>query len=130
MSIYPISITDAATLSTEPNRISPGNMTCVPIDMTTVRMTKILLQQASNTQDYSLRAWLSLYQEGVALADNSIKTYTIMRNVLLPIIIYTAGQTPDAESFSVLVVPNYYFLNILNLTNEVNYFSFIKMDIA
>lgn len=130
MPIYPITITDTDTLSVDPNLLLPGNMTCVPIDMTTVRMTQITMQQLSNTQDYSLRAWVSLYREGVALGDDSKKTYTIMRNILLPIIIYTAGQVPPVESFSVLVEPNYYFLNILNLTNEANYFSFVKTDLA
>jgi hypothetical protein len=126
MSLYPMTIKDASTLS-EPNLLASGSMIIAPIDMTTIQMTQITLQQMSNTQDFGIRAWVSLYQDGIALGAGN---YPLLKFGGLPIIIHTSAQTPPDECFPVLVEAGPYFLNILNLTNSSCYFGFSKTDLA
>jgi hypothetical protein len=137
MSLYPITTLDATTAGLNPNGIMPGTLIVIPIDMTTVQMTSFDLQHLSNTQDYSLRAWLSKYPDGVPIPSSidgvatiAAGIYAIIKFSKLPMVIYIAGQTPPIDSFDILVSPGLYNLNILNLTNEVNVFGFIKTDLA
>lgn len=122
MSLYPTTVIDPATLALEPNIIQPGNLIVAPIDMTEAQMVQIDLQQMSNTQYFSLRAWLSLYQNGIAYPPGN---YSVLNWAGAPIVIYVPGQTPPDYTFAIEVPPGMYFLNILNLTNEHNIFSFI-----
>ncbi len=133
MTLYPITILDAVDAVLEPNPILSGTETIIPIDMTTTLMTELTVFQMSNTQDFSLRAWLSKYQNGIALPSIGFATggnYPIRRFGGVPIIIYVAGQSPPANTFPIEVTPGQYYLNILNLTNEQNIFGFTKTDLA
>ena len=132
MSLYPIVILTPSEASIAPNLIMPGNLIVIPLDMTTIQMTSIDLQQVSNTQDYSMRAWLSVYQNGAPLpsSDGVSGIFPIIKFSLFPIIIYIESQTPPANSFPILVTPGLYNLNILNLTNERNVFNFSQTNLA
>lgn len=133
MSLYPTTIIDPVTAAIDPNGIQPGSLVVIPIDMSgDVLMTKIDLQHVAGQQDYSLRAWISLYQNGNPLPSdvNYSGNYPIIRFSNYPIVLYVAGQTPPPNTFSILVEPKAYFLNILNLTNEVNAFGFTQTDIS
>lgn len=118
----------ADSLSTEPNLLPPGNLIVVPLDMTIVQMTQIMLQQMSNTQDYSMRAWISQFPGGIPLGSG---IYSVLKfGAGLPIIVHVASQTPPENTFPVLVSPTEYFVNILNLTNEANFFGFLQTNLA
>ena len=132
MSLYPTTVLDAVTAALNPNPIQPGNLIVIPIDMTSTLMTSIDLQQMSNTQDYSMRAWLSVYESGIALPSdaNPAGIYPVIKFSQYNIIVYREGQTPPESTFPILVPAGEYFLNILNLTNELNYFGFTKTDLA
>lgn len=127
MSLYPITIMTAQALSVNPNLLLPGNMIAVPLDMTVNQMVQIFLQQQSNTQDFSIRAWISQYQDGIALGSG---IYPLLRFGGFPIVAHITTQTPPEASFPVLVPPGEYFVNILNLTNEPNVFGFAQTVLA
>lgn len=130
MSLYPTTVLDVITAAENPNPIQPGNLIVIPIDMTSTVMTTIDLQQMSNTQDFSMRAWLSIYPSGAALPsdDNPAGIYPVIKFSQYNIVVYQNGQTPAESTFPINVLPGMYFLNILNLTNELNYFGFTKTD--
>ena len=127
MSLYPTIVLDAATAALDNNFIPPGTLVVIPIDMTVPQMTQISMAQLSLTQDYSLRTWVSVYPGGRVID----ALFPILRTVGLPFIIYVAGQTPPANAtYTILVTPGNYYLNILNLTNEANVFAFSQTDLS
>lgn len=126
MSLYPTTIIDPdAALGN--NAIASGTLICIPIDMTSSQMVQIVLSQLSLTQDYSLRTWVSVYPDGNAIAPG---LFPILRNGGLPFIVYVPGQTPPSNTYAIRVTPGSYYLNILNLTNEANVFSFNLIELA
>ena len=126
MSLYPVTIIDAATAGSGNNLMPSSTLLAIPIDMTTIQMTQISMAQLSLTQDYSLRTWVSRYPDGLAING----PFPILRNGGIPFIIYVASQTPPANTIATLVAPGSYFLNILNLTNEQNVLGFSQIDLA
>lgn len=132
MALYPITTLTPATASVEPNLLPSGTLFVIPIDMTTVNMTQLTLNQMSNTQDYSMRAWVSQFPDGIPLP-SSVGTgiYPVMKWDGLPIVVYLSGQTPPENTYSIEVPSSgIYNLNVLNLTNMANYFGFSKTDLA
>jgi hypothetical protein len=125
MGLYPTTILDAVTAASGYNCIYAGTLVAIPIDMAATQMSEITLAQMSHTQDYSLRAWLSEYVGGVAIPPGFIP---VLKTASVPIVIYTASQTPPANTIGIPVVSDCYILNILNLTNENNVFAFSKTD--
>lgn len=132
MGLYPITFLDAITAALAPNSIPSATLVAIPIDMTTVQMTQITVAQLSFTQNYSLRAWLSIDPAGIPLKPNTPPDFFPVLGVLvgLPIVIYTAPQTPPVNTIDIVVAAGNYIFNILNLTNELNVFGFSKTDLA
>ena len=109
------------------NTLMPsGALIVIPIDMLGVQMTQISMAQLALTQDYSLRTWVSLDPDGLAIE----RYFPILRTGGVPFVIYIAGFTPPANTSPILVTPGSYFLNILNLTNEQNVLAFNQIDLA
>lgn len=127
MSLFPITELDANTAAQGNNLLPAGTLIVIPIDMTSVRMTQITVAQVSATQDYSMRTWLSEFPDGVAIAPGP---FPVLRTSGLPFVVYITGQTPPDGCYAMLVTPGTYILNIVNLTNEANLFSFSKTDLA
>lgn len=127
MALYPTTVIDNATLAQEPNFINPSSLIVTPIDMTTAQMVQIDVQQMSNTQYFSLRAWVSQFQNGIAFAPGN---YPVLTWAGALIVIYVPGQTPSANTFAIQVPVGTYWFNILNLTNEHNVFSFLITTLA
>lgn len=127
MSLYPTTVIDGTTLALDPNRILPGNLIVSPVDMTVTQMLQITLQQMANTQDFSLRTWVSLYPDGIAFAPGNIP---ILKWANVPIVIYVPSQIIPEDTIGILVQPGKYFLNILNLTNEHNVFGYSQTVLA
>ena len=107
--------------------IAPGAWMGWPVDLTNVNMIQITLAQLSQTQDYSLRAWVSVYEQGVPLPPGATP---VMRISGFPFIVYTASQIPPAASIAVLVAPGVYVLNVFNLTNEQNILGYSMLTLA
>ena len=126
MSLYPTTILDAESAGLRPNPIPSGSLIVIPIDMTTVAMTQVMLVQVSYTQDYSLRTWLSLHPDGLAIAG----VIPILKTAGIPLVIHIADQILPPDVNAIAVEPGQYMLNVLNLTNEANVFSFSKTDLA
>lgn len=126
MNLYPITVLDPMTAASGFNSLSSGSLVVIPLDLTTVAMTQVTVVQASLTQDFSLRGWISLYPDGIALAND----FPILRGNGLPIVIYVPLQTPPDDCIPVAVpASGLYYLNILNLTNVANIFAFTKADL-
>jgi hypothetical protein len=126
VSLYPITYLDAATAVLQNTLMPSGALVVIPIDMLTVQMTQINMAQLALTQDYSLRTWVSLDPDGLAIE----RYFPILRTGGVPFVIYIAGFTPPTNTYSILVAPGNYFLNILNLTNEQNVLAFSQIDLA
>ena len=127
MSLYKIVNLTPEEAADGPNFIQPGNLITIQIDLTIISMTSIDLSQMSQTQDYSLRAWVSKYPSGIFFPPGH---YAVKKFGWSPIVIYKSPQTPPDDSFSIMVEDGKYYLNILNLTNETNVFGFMKTDLA
>ncbi len=136
MSLYPIIQIDPSIAVLDPNKIPSGTLIVIPIDMTTVNMTSLTISQVSNTQDFSLRAWVSIYRDGDALPSPALPQpssgiYPVLRWVGLPLVLYLPGFTPPDDTVPIaLPGPGLYYFNLLNLTNELNYFGFGKTDLV
>lgn len=132
MALYPITFLDAVTAGMAPNPIPSATLVAIPIDMSTVQMTQLTVAQLSFTQNYSLRAWLSVYPAGIPLPPDAPPDFFPVLGAMvgLPIVIYTATQTPPGNTLDILVDAGSYIFNILNLTNELNVFGFSKTDLA
>lgn len=126
MSLFPITLLDPTTAASGFNTLSSGTLVVIPLDMTTVVMTQVTVVQASLTQDYSLRGWISVYPDGIALAS----VFPILRGNGLPIVVYAPLHTPPEACIPIAVpASGIYYLNVLNLTNESNVFAFTKTDL-
>lgn len=125
MSLYPIIELDPEIAALDPNMLPAGTLIVLPVDMSSVQMVQIVLVQLSQTQDYSMRTWLSRYPDGIAIAPG---VFPVLRGQGLPFVIHTADQTPPENTNAIQVEAGNYILNILNLTNEINVFSFSTTD--
>ena len=127
MDLYPTTVLDAATAASDNNTIPSGNLIVIPIDMTVTQMTQITLRQISLTQDYSLRMWLSVYPHGMTVEPGM---FPVLRFGGVPFVIYVAPQTPPSDTYPIFVLPGVYMMNILNLNNETNMFTFSQTILA
>jgi hypothetical protein len=125
--LYPSITLDPLIANLHNNVVPSGTLVVLPIDMTSVQMTQIKMLQISFTQDFSLRAWLSVYPGGTPLPPGY---FPLLRTSGVPFVVYCAGQTPSPPDLASLVEPGRYMLNVLNLTNVENEFSFNKMDLV
>jgi hypothetical protein len=131
MALYPTVILDPTVAMTGPNLLPSGSLVALPIDMSVVRMTQIILGQLSMTEDFGLRAWVSLYANGISLiAPAWPDTFSLSRMTPRALVIYVRGQTPPLDTILVPIVPGHYYLNILNLTNSLTMFGFTMTNLA
>lgn len=107
--------------------IPSGALVSWPLDLTSASMIQIILAQLSLTQDYSLRAWISVYVNGIPLAPGYVP---VMQTGGLPLVVYISPQTPPANTFAVPVSPGLYVLNVFNLTNEANVLGYLATTLA
>lgn len=130
MSLYPTLLIDATTAADGPNAVPSGTLALVPIDMTQRVMVQIDVAQASLTQDFSLRGWISTTADQESLVAYP-GYFPLLRGNGLSIVLFLPLHTPPAACIAVPVVrPIVYYLNILNLTNEVNAFVFSMTVLA
>lgn len=130
MSLYPSITVDPNTAAASPTFVPAGQMILIPLDMTSVMMTQISLAQLSLTQDFALRAWVSPFPEGISVVAAPSNVFPVMRTGGLPITVYVSPENPPTGTLPIEVIPGFYYLNILNLTNATTAFSFSKTDLA
>jgi len=99
--------------------ISSGTWIGLPLDLSSSPQVQITLVQASYTQDYSLRYWISLYPFGVPLAPPR----SVMKTAVLPVRVCVPGYGVE-DSMRIEVAPGVYILNVYNLTNQSNLLEF------
>jgi hypothetical protein len=131
MSLYPTVVLDPTVAMSGPNLAPSGSLITLPLDMSVVLMKQIIVAQLSLTEDFSLRAWVSIYPNGISLITPAWPdTFALSRMTPRPLVLYVRGQIPPDETILVPVVPGQYYLNILNLTNQLNLFGFTMSDLA
>lgn len=130
MSLYPIITIDAAAAADGPNALASGTLAVIPIDMTVHAMVQLAIAQASLTQDFSLRGWISALPDGASLTPYP-GVFPVSRVAGMPIVVYGVLQTPPSPCIAVPIMrPDIYYLNLLNLTNEPNQFLFALTVLA
>lgn len=126
---YPIYTISPESASASANALPSGCVAVIPIDMTVTRMTSILLAQLTLTQDFSLRTWVSIFQNGIPVNPQP-NTYPVLKVNGFALVLYVPPETPPSGTIPIPVSSGKYYLNVLNLTNEANLFSFSKTDLA
>ena len=98
--------------------VTAGNLLMFPVDMSQVNMLQIALAQLSQTQDYSLRAWVSVYPNGMPLPPGYV---SVLKVGGLPLVLFAFGLIPPTNTLLCpIALRQQYILNVLNLTNEDN----------
>lgn len=146
MSLYPTTSLSASSAAIGSNVIAPGNLIYIPMVMAS-NATKITLIQDSTAQDYSLRVWVSLVPVGPAITpyitltssgkttnQSYLSTWHAFKDTSNPFVLFTAtagfGTAANFSSavgvFYVLVPDSTCYINVLNLTNTANSFTFAQ----
>lgn len=109
-------------------RIPPGGLYVVSLELAPASLAQIIMAQASPTEDWSLRSWLSAVPRGEALASLmppfSALFWSLPRTLVLPVVLYTPEQTPPAPALAIAANPGTYYVNVLNLVNAAATLSF------
>jgi hypothetical protein len=101
--------------------------TLAPSDVKNV----IIVQIAPNTQDNALRCWVSHQMGGTQVVEYPINVAFWHANRVPNEIITVYDQAlPPPVGAALPLAPGSYYVNILNLTNEKNAFSFVLTDVA
>jgi hypothetical protein len=104
--------------------IDSSNLLVIPITIPALQGLMFGLAQLSPTQDYSLRAWISRTPGGDFVPTNA-SYWHLNRTPDQLILVYDMNGTPPPGN--ILAIPLFvgdYNLNILNLVNTENVFSF------
>jgi hypothetical protein len=104
-----------------------GGWIGLSLDLTTLVRAQITLTQLSYTQDFSVRAWISVYPNGIAVPPGP---WPVLRTGGLPILVYTDAQMPMADIVPVPLAPAQYTLNLRNLTNEDNLVGYSRLNLV
>lgn len=98
--------------------VASGNLIVFPVDSSGFDMLQITLTQLSQTQDYSLRFWVSVYPNGMPLIPGYV---SILKAGGLPLVLFASGLIPPTDSLLCpIAIRQQYMVNVLNLTNEPN----------
>ena len=130
MTLYPITNLSPLVAAIGGNLLPSGSLITIPIDMTIAQMTQIIVGQISQTEDFGMRGWISLYPDGISLISGLSSVFPLMRMSPQPLVIYIQGQIPPVGAIEALVKPGQYYLNILNLTNTQSMFAFALTTLA
>jgi hypothetical protein len=130
MTLYPTITLDPLTTVIGGNIVPAGSLVIMPIDMSAVLMRQIIVGQISQTEDFGMRGWVSLYPNGISLITGLNAVFPLMRMSPQPLVVYVQGQSPPLGSIQALVTPGLYYLNILNLTNTQSMFALAMATLA
>lgn len=129
MALYPtvyVSLEDIQGMT----ELLSSNLMVVPLVINPQQGQMLALAQLSPTQDYSLRFWLSMKPNGIFVPTNA-SFYHMNRTADRLYLYYDMNSTPPSAP-NILGIPvptGSYKLNILNLVNAENVFSFSSTDV-
>ena len=127
--LYPIAILDLPTMQGM-NAVNPGSAVATTFTLQPGSGWSMAMMQLAPTQDYSLRAWISALPGGQFLPTRMSYWHLNRKNAPV-VVVYDLAITPDSleTGYAVPLLPGVYVLNILNLVNSENVFSFSATEI-
>lgn len=129
--LYPITILQPADAENIPNIIMQGCLTAIPFTLHTGGGIIMSALQAALTEDFSIKAWFSSIPGGPPINYDPpvLSVFSLLRTPF-EIVVYDPTVAPPAplsntsfQSFYPLP-PGEIFLNLLNLINKPNVFTF------
>lgn len=124
--LYPTTTVDLAAMPAM-NLLEPGSLLVIPLTVAPGSGLLCSMLQLSPTQDYSLRGWLSRLPCGLFLPTNTSYWHFDRYNEQ-QVAIYDRARDPLPATlgnlYPLAVAPGAYCLNILNVVNSENIFSF------
>lgn len=105
--------------------LDPGQLAALPFEITTGSSLNIItVHTMLNSQDYSLRAWVSREPGGGEIAISPFNVTHWSPNRAVGEIVNVRESTAEQQSTTEIVLPSgQYFLCVLNLGNSPNSFS-------
>jgi len=111
--------------------LPPGNLAVIQLNVMSGQIVKFAMLQNSATQDFSMRAWVSLVPSGKTLGTNVATEFWPLPRVPNLCAVYDQSlEPPDDILRAIPVLPGVYILNILNLIGAINVFSFTTDVVA
>ena len=127
--LYPVTNIDISVIP-ETNFILAGNLTTISLTIAPLTGQMISMMQVAPTQDFSMRVWISPQQDGQFTPLNASFWY-LNRYLNSTFLFYDLNGTPPTTiaptGYNLILVPVFpanYYLNVLNLVNAQNIFSF------
>lgn len=106
--------------------VPSGNVANIQLNLPAGAYILIKLAQIGYAQDYSLRAWISVYSDGVPIEPEYNREFALNRQIE-SFVLYDRLATNlvlPSDLRNVPALPGSYILNILNIVNSINAFSF------
>jgi len=104
-----------------------GALAISPFTVANGQYVKMVAIQTAPTQDFSMRAWISRLPEGPSEGTNHYTRHWPINRIAEIVVIYDRNlPVPDIVGRLIAVDPGDYYVNILNLVNEENSFSFAQ----
>jgi hypothetical protein len=129
--LYPITILQPDDAANIPNIIMQGCMTCIPFTLNNGGGIIISALQVALTEDFSIKGWFSSQPNGQPFDVDPpiLATFSLLRSPF-EIVVYDPSVSPPAplsntsyQSFYP-IQPGLIYLNLLNLINRPNIFTF------
>lgn len=126
MALYPYTTIQPVEAALAATVIPSGCMVVIPLDMTLLQIMQITLRQVSQTEDFCLRAWVSLRPGGLSIG--SFITMPISVFTPAPLLVYVGERDLPLDCYAVQVVPGKFCLNIQNLINQAAAVTYSSVD--
>ena len=104
--------------------VPPGNLVAVPLSIISGQVLKFVVLQNSPTQDFSMRAWISITPGGATVGNTLTTQYWPVVRYPDVIVLHDMNVVLPDVLRTIPVLPGSYTLNVLNLVNEKNVFTY------
>ena len=109
-------------------QIASGSLAVIGLTVDPGSAQTISMAQLANSQDFSLRAWISIKKDGQPI-DSGVWASWVLSKRSDAFVLHDAAIAPPDGMRSVPVEPGSYWLNILNLVNSNNMFAFATVPV-
>jgi len=125
VTLYPTTAVDISTINTM-GCIESSSLLTIAITVPSLGGIKFAMSQMSPTQDYSIRVWFSILPGGDFIPTNA-SYWHLNRYVdqILTLYDINANKPTGSNILAIGVPSGNYNLNLLNLVNSENVFSFL-----
>lgn len=124
MALYPITYFDPFQEATTP--LLHGWLACGRFVLPPDETIRFRMVRSSDTQDNSLRCWISEFDGGASIALEPMESYWHLNRTATFEVVITSAQTPILNplttSYVINAQPGSYVLNVLNMVNSLNPF--------